>query len=119
MRSLKDNGDAELAARIAEALRTLGFFVFQRGVDDPRDVTRVLNRAGVVNVLEILMAGRGIYVVVPSERACRANCRYHECREAEDEERCIEECMEKCTRSLALKASEALERLAGHARGAG
>jgi len=117
LRDIKAGGDGELAARIAEALRTLGFFIYQRGVDDPAEVTRLLHEAGVSTMLEVLMAGRGIYVVLPSEKACRGNCRYRECREAENQDECIEECMERCMKQLAEKAADALERMRSHAAG--
>ncbi len=106
--------DSELAQRMAKAFRELGFFVFQRELDSPTVVFKLLRELELTPLLNTHNLPQGIYVLTINLRPCQIECRLKRCKEAENREKCIEDCVGKCKEELATKIAEVLE---SHARG--
>ncbi len=101
---------ADLARRIAKALRRYGGFVYEDDIDKHSLVMDVIREAGVNLVLSVaqLSPQKKIYAIVPLDRRCRVSCT----ASCNDEEPCFEECMNKCRKEIITKVSEALEKFA-------
>jgi hypothetical protein len=109
--------EAKLAQRIAQAIREHGFFVFDRELDPPEEVLRVLRRAHIDQALEIHVVDQktGIYILLLRERGCRRICVYERgCREDKE---CLKQCVEECLAELRKKVAGALEQIARRSRG--
>ncbi len=108
-----------MAARLAEAIRRTGFFVFEKDLDPVEEVMEAVRRAGLAQVLNLVMVDRrnGIYVLELNDRGCRRSCAYE--GGCGNDKTCLEECVARCLEELRKKAVEALERIAGRAAGAG
>lgn len=108
-----------MAARLAEALRATGFFVFEKDIDPVEEVMEAVRRAGLTQVLNLVMVDRrnGIYALELNDRGCRRSCAYE--GGCGNDKTCLEECIARCLEELRKKAIEALERIAGRATGPG
>ena len=103
---------------MAAALRELGFYIGQRGLDDPSHVMEVLRGAKLSQVFRVEYIDRrhGLYVVLLDKRGCRNKCMYEsECRSRDEE--CINRCTEECAARLLDKAAEALMKYAARLSG--
>ena len=103
-------GRGELAARIAQALRELGFFIGQSSVDNPHEVAALLRSTGLDAVLPLEFIDRGheFYIVEPNTRPCRVECSTR-CRR---DHSCMETCIAECRAKLVERAVEVLSRAA-------
>lgn len=108
-----------MAARLAEALRAVGFFVFEKSLDPVEDVMEAVRRAGLMQVLNLVIVDRrnGIYVLELNDRGCRRSCAYE--GGCGNDKTCLEECVTRCLEELRRRAVEALERVAGRTASAG
>jgi hypothetical protein len=101
---------------MAEAIRALGFFVFQQDLDSPEDVMEVLRGARVAHAVNMDRVDKrqGIYIVEPLERGCRRTCVYE--GGCGNDRRCLDACVERCMEQLRNRVAEALMRYAERAR---
>jgi len=101
----------ELSQRMATAFNELGFFIFDKSVDDVNEVMQTLRRAGVEHIVEVRRIGgrAGLYIVEPRDGGCRSLCRYE--RGCRDED-CLRRCIDECSAELRRKVAEALRRIA-------
>lgn len=111
---------AELALRMARAFKSFQGFIYQRGIDDPRDVLAVARSSGIGMLLNniVLSQEHGIYALLPNDRACRTECTYERGCKPNDSE-CINKCMNECRSRTVERIVEALEKYAGSRRGHG
>ncbi|ABM81100.1 hypothetical protein [Hyperthermus butylicus] len=109
---------AELSRRIASAFKQLGGFIYQRDLDPPELVARIIRESGVgLVVLNTVVDTRlGIYVLTVNDRGCRSECSYSSGCDLDDRQ-CIENCVEECRKKLIERIVEALERYAAKRRG--
>lgn len=101
---------AELAKRIARALRRYGGFIYEDDIDEHSLVMDVIRSAGVNLVLSVALLSqqKKIYAIVPLDRRCRISCS----ASCNNDEKCFEECINECKKEIIRKVSEALEKFA-------
>ena len=99
---------------MATAFRALRAFVFQKELDSPNDVLKLVREAGISALINLHTLPGGVYVLTLNTRPCSVECRLKTCREVDEEERqaCIERCVKECSSRLLDRVVEALEGLA-------
>lgn len=100
----------ELAERMIKAFSSnLRAFIYQRGIDDPNAVLRVIRESGIQAVVDVrtISSEHGLYAVLINDAVCRAECRYNICRGGEDEG-CMSKCMEECMQKIVANVMERL-----------
>jgi len=104
---------AEVALRISKAFRKFGGFVYQRELDPPELIGRVVRESGIglLVVNKLLDAGKGVYALIPNDKGCRTECTYGGPCDAADR-KCIERCVEECRSKIVQRIVEALEKYA-------
>jgi|GEM_PF-3421642 len=107
------SAQTSLAQRMALAFEKLGFFIFDKELDEAGEVFSVLRRAGIEHAVDVRPVARGteIYIVEPKERGCRRLCHYE--RGCGGDKECLESCLAECLAELRRKLAEALRRDAG------
>jgi hypothetical protein len=106
----------EVAQRISEAFRRFGGFIYQRELDSPEIIGKVIRESGIGLLVQnkLLDSQRGIYALTPNDRGCRTECIYGGPCEPSDR-KCLEKCMEECRSRLIQRIVEALEKYAKRA----
>ncbi|BES81344.1 hypothetical protein [Pyrodictium abyssi] len=106
---MKESSLAKLAKRIAQAFKSFHGFIYQRGVDDPKDVLTVVRSSGIGMLLNnvALSQQHGIYALLLNDRACRTECIYEKGCSPDDSE-CLNRCMEQCRSRIIDRIVEAL-----------
>ncbi len=105
---------AKLARRIARAFREFGGFIYQKELDSPEAVGRVVRESGVglLVINKVLSTGENaVYALILNDKGCRTECVYGGPCSAEDKA-CIEKCVEECKARLRDRVVEALEKYA-------
>jgi hypothetical protein len=115
---LKGKGElAEVALRMARAFRKFEGFVYQRELDPPELIGRVVRESGIgLLVLNKLLDGRkGVYALIPNDKGCRTECTYGGPCDPSDK-KCVEKCVEECRVKIVRRIVEALEKYAERVR---
>lgn len=104
----------ELIERMVKALSSnLRAFIYQRGVDNPNLVLKVIRESGIQGIVDIrtISSKHGLYVVLINDAVCKAECKYNVCKGSENEE-CVDKCMEECRGKIIASVIERLNKYA-------
>ena len=104
----------ELAERMVKAFSSnLRAFIYQRGVDDPNAVLKIIRESGVQGIVDIrtISSRHGLYAVLINDTVCRAECRYNVCKGSGDED-CMDRCMRECRDKIVASVIERLNKYA-------
>lgn len=104
---------AELARRIALALKTFQGFIYQRDIDDPKAVLTVVRSSGIAMLLSTVTLSQqhGLYALLLNDKGCRTECIYEKGCSPSDNS-CIEKCVQDCRSRMINKIAEALSKYA-------
>jgi len=100
---------AELARRIALAFKSFHGFIYQHGLDDPKDILTVVRSSGICMLLNnvALSQQHGLYALLLNDKACRTECIYEKGCGPDDTE-CLSICMRECRLRIIDRIVEAL-----------
>ena len=100
----------DLALRMARAFEELGAFVFQRDLDAPGEVMKLIRQLELSHLLNVTGLQHGIYVVTLNTRPCSVECKLKRCAELHENERdgCLSSCVASCKRELLKRVVEVL-----------
>ncbi len=104
---------SELSHRIALAFKSFKAFVFQKGLDEPSTVLKLLREAGIQHLVNVHNLPEGIYVVTINMRPCQVECKLKVCKgfEGDEKAKCLDECIRSCEKRVLEQIVERLTSL--------
>jgi hypothetical protein len=105
--------EAEIARRMARAFREFEGFIYQREIDPPELVGKVVRESGIALLIvnKVLDARKGLYALIVNDKGCKTECVYGgPC--SNDDKECIEKCVDECRKKIVTRVAEALEKYA-------